>query len=113
MSQREYAAAHGISKSQQGRLEAHPEELRLQEVIAALAETGHVLTVVRAGQGRTAGTSPGVTAAELLARDGAGRRFPAARPVQRVTTPPEWWWSRHGTNLLVREPEWTTVRPLD
>ncbi len=45
---------------------------------------------------------------EFVARDQAGRKFPAHKPVRRTSGPPLWWMFRYSTSRGLW-PEWTTA----
>lgn len=45
---------------------------------------------------------------EFVAKDEAGRKFPAHRRVKRTTGPPLWWMFRYSTSRGIW-PEWTTA----
>lgn len=45
---------------------------------------------------------------EFVAKDEAGRRFPAHKKVRRTTDPPLWWMFRYSTSRGIW-PEWTTA----
>ncbi len=45
---------------------------------------------------------------EFVAKDEAGRKFPAHKEVRRTTEPPLWWMFRHSTSRGIW-PEWTTA----
>ncbi len=106
MSQRTAAEAHGWSKSHQGRLESEPGTLRLCQVSEALSKAGCRLAVLDPDGVEIDARS--VPLDELLARDRAARRFPATRPVYRVSRPPSWWAFRYASHPVWR-PRWTTV----
>ncbi|USQ76631.1 VOC family protein [Ornithinimicrobium cryptoxanthini] len=108
LSQRAYALRRGWSKSFQARLESCAQNLMLRDVVDALTGTGFVLALLPDGD-PSVGAVDGWSTPELIARDRGGRRFPAAREVQRATRPPTWWWWKHSTNSMVGQPEWTTA----
>ncbi len=121
LTQRAYAVARAWSKTHQHRLEMHPDELRLGQVVTALVGTGYELCLRRVSAeddpaGDDAEGEGEVTAAdwpdaELVARDHRGRRFPAHRTVRRSPAMgPDWWWRSHGTEPFAPMPEWTSGR---
>lgn len=114
MSQRAYAKFRGWSKGRQSRLEAAAGELRLDLLVDALEGTGFALAVVcdrrrefRTTSERLTGQSALWLDSELIARDDAGRRFPAHVMVRRTINPP-WWWQRLYSTSRCVGPEWTT-----
>lgn len=136
VSQRAYAQWRGWSKARQARFEGHAEDQRLGDVACALQGTGYRLVVMYEG-GETSlsaspATSPPASAAtpalarqrgqegtsmavpsdwnadEFVARDEAGRRFPAHKRVRRTAGPPMWWMFRYSTSRGVW-PEWTAA----
>lgn len=136
MSQRAYAQWRGWSKGRQGRLEGSAGDQRLDEVVCALMGTGYRLALVHDGDQaspRTAGLlgarstgTPGMGLScvegiaarvvapsdwdhsEFVAKDEAGRKFPAHKEVRRTTEPPLWWMFRYSTSRGFW-PEWTTA----
>lgn len=107
-SQREYAQDHGWSKSFQARLESRAQDLRLRDLLTVLGTTDYGLVLVPRETARSV-RAEDWSRAEVLARDAAGRRFPAARDVRRTTEAPAWWMWRHGADFRVRWPEWTSA----
>lgn len=113
LTQRSYADHRGWSKGQQCRLESHAGGQRLDALVEALVGTGVRLALVRegdlAGPPATEVISPEHwPATEFIARDAAGRRFPAHRDVRRAPYPPDWWMWRYSTSRC-DSPEWTTA----
>ncbi len=89
-------------------------ELRLDLLVDALEGTGFALAVVcdrrrefRTTSERLTGQSALWLDSELIARDDAGRRFPAHVMVRRTINPP-WWWQRLYSTSRCVGPEWTT-----
>lgn len=126
MTQRSYAIFRGWSKGRQYRLESLAGEQRLDYVVEALAGTGFPLVLVWEDPqacvtdhdvgalefGPTARPvslmHPGEWAdTEFLARDNAGRRFPAHKGPYRPRSPPRWWWGRYAS-WGCDPPRWTT-----
>jgi hypothetical protein len=115
LSQRDYAQWRGWSKSHQWRLESRADSLRLQDLASALQDTGYRLALVHVdplaplGEEVSELAQPEQFAApEFVARDRAGRRFPAHLRVRRTRRAPRWWMERYSTTLVVG-PEWTTT----
>jgi hypothetical protein len=128
LNQRDYAAAHGLSKTWVGRLESDPGSLRLVDVVASL-EAGHYRLGVyvrpptpggtsadgRGGQSLEAGAPADALDAhawpleELMARTGGNSRFPAHRAVRRVGYGgPEWFKRNYQCWVRVPDgPSWT------
>jgi transcriptional regulator with XRE-family HTH domain len=121
LNQRDYADAHGLSKTWVGRLESDPGSLRLVDVVASL-EAGHYRLGVYLRPTTPGGGAAGSAAddrrlelhatsdggapataldagdwplSELLARTGANSRFPAHRVVRRVGYGGPEWFKRH------------------
>lgn len=113
LSQRARAEALGWSKGQQARLEVDPGRCKLSDVERALQGSGWTLVLVQdepAARPLLYAVLRGQPVSELLARDRAGRRFPATARVQRAVTTPRWWVWRHSTYPAVPWPEWTADR---
>ncbi|MDE9367108.1 helix-turn-helix transcriptional regulator [Luteipulveratus sp. YIM 133132] len=108
LSQRELSEQIGLSKSMVGRLEADAAGVTLGAVLAALATTGHTLRAVDVAHREVAGAPPDWPTVELVARDLAGRRFPATMDVRRSNPAAEipYRWSRYRDD----EPPWHAVR---
>lgn len=85
-SQRAFAAARGWHRSLISRLETRPGELKLAQVANALDTTPYRLHLT--GER----SLPELEETDLVARDRAGRRFPATRQVQPSPIGPNWWW---------------------
>lgn len=100
LSQRAYASDRGWSKSFVARLETRPGAIPFASVLEALDGTGTELVL----RGPAPEEWP---AAELLARDRAGRRLPAHYHARRLTLPHHWWQLRHPYGTPRREPDWT------
>ena len=108
--QREYAARRGWSSAHQARLERHPDDRKLGQVVAALEGTGFRLGLLRGPAGDEPAPESWPTS-ELLARDAAGRRLPAHVVVHRSSEAPSWYLVRHG--FWGPDPEWTWHRWWD
>lgn len=137
MTQRSYATFRGWSKGHQYRLESLAGDQRLDPLVQALAGTGFRLALVwedpdacptdvdvvaqevrpdgeRVGLMPPGGSPVGLVHpaewgdTEFLARDNAGRRFPAHKGPYRPDWPPRWWWGRYAT-AGCDPPRWTTA----
>lgn len=115
LSQRDYARWRGWSKSHQWRLESRADSLRLQDLAGALQDTGYRLALVHVDPMAPSGeealelVQPEQFAPpEFVARDQAGRRFPAHLRVRRTRRAPRWWMERYSTTRVLG-PEWTTA----
>lgn len=128
LSQRDYADAHGLSKTWVGRLESDPGSLRLVDVVASLEAGQYRLGVYlrpTTPGGAAAASVPAATSeagapadalgaqawplTELLARTGRDARFPAHRVVRRVGYGGPEWFKRHYQCWVVVPdgPSWT------
>lgn len=138
MSQREYAAARGLSRPKLARLEADAGRMHLESIQNALEGTGFALSVSRCPsdprpEGDEEGSRVGSPAqlvvvgasvrrsvlpeewesTDLVARvRGGRRRFPAHRAVQAVDSPPLWWWMHEFFEGPSEEPRWYSPVPL-
>jgi transcriptional regulator with XRE-family HTH domain len=130
LDQRGYAALKGWSKSQLARLESDPGSIRLVQVLQVLDGTGFGLGVHATVDGpdpddggpAAAGVAvegPPLEAedwpvAELLARTGAGARFPANKAVRRVGYGGPAWFRRHYECWArpPKGPDWTAERDV-
>lgn len=105
LSQRAFAREVGVPQSTLARLEGSASRSSLQTVVDVLAGTGHALGIVDA-DGEVVVSFDGQ---DLVARDRAGRRFPAHREVVAVapgSMRPMWWMLKEyfaGGD----QPEWT------
>lgn len=109
VSQRALAEALGCSQSTVSRLEGRAGGLNLETVGTAVEHAGFQLVVALGGV-RVPDYAWEPT--ELLARDRAGRRFPAQRTVYPSPEGPYWWWEQEFLRLsrpLGPRPQWTTV----
>lgn len=121
LSQRSLAEELGLSKTTVGRIEHDPSGATLETVLRALECTGHTLRVVLIGgdeemdadecdDGDGGSVIPGDrwTAADLVARDRGGRRFPAAMDVRRAPrfSGVDYRWTRYRGD----EPPWRARR---
>lgn len=86
-SQRAYAAARGMSRSQLARMEHDASGMKLGDVADALEGTGYCLAVVPVDATPDMDWDP----TDLEARTRDGHRFPANRLVKRSTYGPYWW----------------------
>ena len=86
-SQRAYAAARGMSRSQLARMEHDASGMKLGDVADALEGTGYCLAVVPVDATPDMDWDP----TDLEARTRDGHRFPANRLVKQSTYGPYWW----------------------
>lgn len=128
LTQRSYAIFRGWSKGRQYRLESLAGELRLDSLVEALRGTGFRLALVheesdgsspnrQVGVDDDAGPAPEEVElvqphewvdTEFLARDAAGRRFPAHKRPYQPTRPPNWWLWRYSTSRC-DSPKWSAA----
>jgi transcriptional regulator with XRE-family HTH domain len=103
LSQRELAAATGISQSALSRLESAVDEPSLASVVHALAAVGARLVVV------TESPAPSRRTGEH-ARDRAGRRLPAHLAPYRLAEAHSWWPGVTDARIWHDEPRWSYRR---
>jgi PhnB protein len=116
--QREYARLRGWTKTHQHRLERSPGGLKFSDVLEALTTTGFGFLLCREDGHRDEGPDASAPvdvsswpAGELVARDAAGRRYPAGRVARRTgPSEPRWWWMAHSTEARAEPPLWTASR---
>ncbi|MDO5739432.1 MAG: hypothetical protein Q4P07_04715 [Ornithinimicrobium sp.] len=104
-SQRRYAELRGLGKSFVAKAEVDAAGISLGTVEALLEGSGFRLAVVdTSGAEITEWEST-----DLVARDRAGRRFPATRAVRRSRGGPMWWTYHEflGSRPCGPAPEWT------
>jgi transcriptional regulator with XRE-family HTH domain len=107
-SQRAFAREVGVPASTVARVERSASGASLTLVLCLLEATGHTLGVVDA----TGAPASGWAETDLVARDRAGRRFPAhreVRPVRPGSIRPLWWTLHEylGTGECRPQPSWT------
>lgn len=104
-SQRAYAAARGMSRSQLARMEHDASGMKLGDVADALEGTGYCLAVVPVDATPDMDWDP----TDLEARTRDGHRFPANRLVKQSTYGPYWWVYHEmmGTGRCGPKPAWT------
>jgi hypothetical protein len=112
-SQRAFAHAQDLGHWVVEALEKRPGKVKLGLVLQVLAELGFGLALVRrdgASEDRPMGQGDALvhpdewSAAELIARDVAGRRLPAHRPARRTGPPASW--------VRSDDPRWARLTPL-
>ncbi|KRE56197.1 helix-turn-helix domain-containing protein [Phycicoccus sp. Soil748] len=106
-SQRDRAEATGLSKSAVSRLESNPGRLKLDDVVAALADTRFHLRLCHDLDGSPV-LAEDWTSSDVLGRDRTNRRLPAHATPRRARSSPTWFTARHGYD--VPGPEWTWHR---
>ena len=136
LSQRALAGELGWGKSSVATLETRSGRLRFSAVVDGLGALGYGLAVVRrphpapgGGPGSSVAAGFGArdgavlvaaatpadggdwTAAELIARQSDGRRYPGHAHVVRAGFPPTWWWCRYGYGFM-ESPLWTWTRDV-
>ncbi|HMM97206.1 hypothetical protein [Phycicoccus sp.] len=124
VSQRAYARLRELAPGQVARLETHADDLKLADVVAALAPTRYCLALCRRPEPDGDDSRPGVGGAalpvpvapthwpraELLAVvRGGSRRFPAHRHTEQVDYPPNWWWYSESTRARAVRPHWSAA----
>ena len=104
-SQRAYAAARGMSRSQLARMEHDASGMKLGDVADALEGTGYCLAVVPVDATPDMDWDP----TDLEARTRDGHRFPANRLVKPSKYGPYWWVYHEmmGTGRCGPKPVWT------
>ena len=108
VSQRELAAAVGVSQSTVSRLESGSPDVSLGAAVRVLTTLGQRLKV--AGPiGRPALPAPRLRANGEHVRDGAGRRLPAHLVPYRLRTPHTWWPGTTNSRIW-EEPRWSYRR---
>ncbi|QDO89587.1 helix-turn-helix transcriptional regulator [Ornithinimicrobium ciconiae] len=108
-SQRDLAHLLGWSQSRVRRLETDASSVPLSVVAEAVALGGFELAVV---DPFVTHETPAWEQTDLVARDRAGRRFPAHLEVVPCPGGPAWWWDQEYIRLrrpLGATPTWTTV----
>jgi HTH-type transcriptional regulator/antitoxin HipB len=105
LSQRDLAAALGMSQSALARLESEAGECSLAAVVRALAAVGTRLTVLMPDSAERPRRMVGEHA-----RDRSGRRLPAHLAPYRLAQPHEWWVGNTDARMWSDEPRWSYRR---